>query len=73
MNQETLGGGMTLELTAEQAGAVLQALRFAIDFREDYFTLAPKLGFPNDYNNGNEKLQKKREQHALFLIDQITR
>ena len=49
------------------------ALRFALDMKETYYTLAPKNRNSSagaDYNDGNEKLQDKREDVAWQLLNQ---
>lgn len=56
------------ELSIPEAQTIVAALRFAIDMSDTYFTLAPhEAGGGPNYNDGNIRLQTKRENIAENL------
>ncbi len=67
--------GRSYDLTREQIATVYSALRFALDLKENYFTLAPQgsksEGSP-DYTLGDQARQHKREEIARDLLDEFS-
>lgn len=66
--------GRSYDLTHEQIAIINQALRSALALKESYFTLAPQGGKSqgvSGYTRGNEAVQRRREEIARMLIDEL--